>query len=151
MNQLGAGVLMLTRAMAVDLAPYNIRVNCVCPGPVRTGITDAIPEEAKQTFANRRTALRRYADPEEVAHATLSLVLPASSFITGATLLVDTINGVVFEGFLTPLVAKALAKSLSAKLLLLTIAFVMLAVPVFLIQIWLSLVHQLSLQKMGYG
>ena len=53
------------------------------------GITDAIPEEAKQTFANRRTALRRYAEPEEVAHATLSLVLPAASFITGATLLVD--------------------------------------------------------------
>ncbi len=79
----------LTRAMAVDLGKEGITVNCVCPGPVRTGITDAIPEEAKQTFANRRTALRRYAEPEEVAHATLSLVLPASSFITGATLLVD--------------------------------------------------------------
>jgi 3-oxoacyl-[acyl-carrier protein] reductase len=79
----------LTRAMAVDLGKEGITVNCVCPGPVRTGITDAIPEEAKQTFANRRTALRRYAEPEEVAHATLSLVLPAASFITGATLLVD--------------------------------------------------------------
>lgn len=81
--------LGLTRAMAVDLGKDGITVNCVCPGPVRTGITDAIPEEAKQTFANRRTALRRYAEPEEVAHATLSLVLPAASFITGATLLVD--------------------------------------------------------------
>ena len=79
----------LTRAMAVDLGKEGITVNCVCPGPVRTGITEAIPEEAKQTFANRRTALRRYAEPEEVAHATLSLVLPAASFITGATLLVD--------------------------------------------------------------
>ncbi|CAA0079170.1 Diacetyl reductase [(S)-acetoin forming] [Halioglobus japonicus] len=81
--------LGLTRAMAVDLGKEGITVNCVCPGPVRTGITDVIPEEAKQTFANRRTALRRYAEPEEVAHATLSLVLPAASFITGATLLVD--------------------------------------------------------------
>lgn len=81
--------LGLTRAMAVDLGKEGITVNCVCPGPVRTGITDAIPEEAKQTFANRRTALRRYGEPEEVAHATLSLVLPAASFITGATLLVD--------------------------------------------------------------
>jgi 3-oxoacyl-[acyl-carrier protein] reductase len=81
--------LGLTRAMAVDLGKEGITVNCVCPGPVRTGITDAIPEEAKQTFANRRTALRRYAEPEEVAHATLSLVLPAASFITGATLIVD--------------------------------------------------------------
>lgn len=79
----------LTRAMAVDLGKEGITVNCVCPGPVRTGITDGIPEQDKQTFANRRTALRRYADPEEVAHATLNLALPASSFITGATLLVD--------------------------------------------------------------
>jgi len=79
----------LTRAMAVDLGKEGITVNCVCPGPVRTGITNGIPEEDKQTFANRRTALRRYADPEEVAHATLSLVLPAASFVTGSTLLVD--------------------------------------------------------------
>lgn len=79
----------LTRAMAVDLGKEGITVNCVCPGPVRTGITAAIPEQAKETFAQRRTALRRYAEPEEVAHATLSLVLPAAGFVTGATLLVD--------------------------------------------------------------
>ncbi len=79
----------LTRAMAVDLGKEGITVNCVCPGPIRTQITADIPEQDKQTFANRRTALRRYAEPEEVAHATLSLVLPAASFITGATLLVD--------------------------------------------------------------
>jgi 3-oxoacyl-[acyl-carrier protein] reductase len=81
--------LGLTRAMAVDLGKEGITVNCVCPGPVRTGITEGIPEADKQTFAHRRTALRRYADPEEIAHATLSLVLPAASFITGATLVVD--------------------------------------------------------------
>ena len=79
----------LTRALAVDLGKEGITVNCVCPGPIRTGITDGIPEDDKTTFANRRTALRRYGEPEEVAHATLSLVLPAASFITGATLLVD--------------------------------------------------------------
>jgi 3-oxoacyl-[acyl-carrier protein] reductase len=79
----------LTRAMAVDLGKEGITVNCVCPGPIRTGITEAIPEQDKQTFVNRRTALRRYGEPEEVAHATLSLVIPAASFITGATLLVD--------------------------------------------------------------
>ena len=83
------GSMGLTRAMAVDLGKEGITVNCICPGPVRTGITEAISEEHKETFANRRTALRRYGDPEEVAHATLSLVLPAASFITGATLLVD--------------------------------------------------------------
>ncbi len=81
--------LGLTRAMAVDLGKEGITVNCICPGPVRTGITDGIPEADKETFARRRTALRRYADPEEVAHATLSLVIPAASFITGAALVVD--------------------------------------------------------------
>jgi len=79
----------LTRAMAVDLGKEGITVNCVCPGPIRTAINQQIPEQDKQTFANRRTALRRYAEPEEVAHATLSLVLPASGFITGAILVVD--------------------------------------------------------------
>jgi 3-oxoacyl-[acyl-carrier protein] reductase len=79
----------LTRAMAVDLGKEGITVNCVCPGPIHTGITAGISEQDKATFANRRTALRRYGDPEEVAHATLSLVLPAAGFITGATLVVD--------------------------------------------------------------
>jgi 3-oxoacyl-[acyl-carrier protein] reductase len=81
--------LGLTRAMAVDLGKEGITVNCICPGPVRTGITDGIPEADKATYARRRTALRRYAEPEEVAHATLSLVLPSASFITGAALVVD--------------------------------------------------------------
>jgi 3-oxoacyl-[acyl-carrier protein] reductase len=81
--------LGFTRAMAVDLGKEGITVNCVCPGPVRTGITDGISEADKTTYAHRRTALRRYAEPEEVAHATLSLVLPAASFITGAALVVD--------------------------------------------------------------
>ncbi|MEZ5568097.1 MAG: SDR family NAD(P)-dependent oxidoreductase [Halioglobus sp.] len=79
----------LTRALAVDLGKEGITVNCICPGPVHTAITAGISEEDKATFAGRRTALRRYGDPEEVAHATLSLVLPASSFITGAVLVVD--------------------------------------------------------------
>ncbi len=79
----------LTRALAVDLGKEGITVNAVCPGPVRTSITEAIPEADKQTFAQRRTALRRYAEPEEIAHAILHLALPASSFITGATLVAD--------------------------------------------------------------
>jgi 3-oxoacyl-[acyl-carrier protein] reductase len=56
---------------------------------VRTAITAQIPEEDKTLFAKRRTVLRRYGEPEEVAHAILSLVLPASGFITGTTLVVD--------------------------------------------------------------
>jgi len=84
-----AGVTGLTRALAVELGPEGITVNCICPGPILTGMTEAIPDADKQTFARRRTALRRYGRPEEVAHMTLSLCLPAASYITGATIPVD--------------------------------------------------------------
>ena len=82
-------VIGLTRSLAVEFGAEGITVNCICPGPIRTGMTEGIPEEQKQEYARRRVALRRYADPEEVAHGTLSLVLPAASFITGVTLPVD--------------------------------------------------------------
>jgi len=84
-----AGVTGLTRALAVELGKEGITVNCICPGPILTGMTEAIPEADKATFARRRTALRRYGRPEEVAHMTLSLCLPAASFLTGVTIPVD--------------------------------------------------------------
>ena len=84
-----AGVAGLTRALAVELGKEGITVNCICPGPINTGMTQAIPEADKATFAARRTAMRRYGEPEEVAHITLSLCLPAASYITGATIPVD--------------------------------------------------------------
>jgi 3-oxoacyl-[acyl-carrier protein] reductase len=84
-----AGLTGLTRALAVELGPEGITVNCICPGPILTGLTTKIEEKDRQTFARRRTALRRYGEPEEVAHMTLSLSLPAASYITGATIPVD--------------------------------------------------------------
>jgi 3-oxoacyl-[acyl-carrier protein] reductase len=83
------GVVGLTRALAVELGPTGVTVNCICPGPIRTGMTAAIPDEAKERFARRRVPMRRYGDPEEVAQVTLSVVLPASSFLTGAVIPVD--------------------------------------------------------------
>lgn len=83
------GVIGLTRGLAVDLGPEGVTVNCICPGPIRTAMTDAVAEEHKAIFAKRRTALRRYGEPEEVAHITLSLVLPAASYITGVAIPVD--------------------------------------------------------------
>jgi 3-oxoacyl-[acyl-carrier protein] reductase len=84
-----AGVTGLTRSLAVELGRDGITVNCICPGPITTGITERISDEHKVIFAKRRTVLRRYGDPEEVAHMTLSLCLPAASYITGAVIPVD--------------------------------------------------------------
>ena len=83
------GVVGLTRSLSTELGKEGITVNCICPGPINTAMTERIPEKDKATYARRRTSLRRYGDPEEVAHATMSLVLPAASFITGVALPVD--------------------------------------------------------------
>lgn len=83
------GVVGLTRSLSVELGASGVTVNCVCPGPIHTGMTAVIPEDAKTKFARRRVPMRRYGDPEEVAHITLSLLLPAASFITGAVVPVD--------------------------------------------------------------
>jgi 3-oxoacyl-[acyl-carrier protein] reductase len=83
------GVIGLTRGLAVELGRDGVTVNCVCPGPIRTGMTAGIPEEAKEKFARRRVPLRRYGDPEEVAHGTLGLVLPAMSYANGVVLVMD--------------------------------------------------------------
>mgnify|MGYP002527486067 FL=1 len=83
------GVVGLTRAMAVELGKRGVTFNCICPGPIQTGMTAPIPDDAKAKFARRRVPLKRYGDPEEVAHATLNFVLPASSYINGAVLMVD--------------------------------------------------------------
>jgi 3-oxoacyl-[acyl-carrier protein] reductase len=83
------GVVGLTRALAVELGSQGVTVNCICPGPIHTGMTQVIPDDAKTKFARRRVPLRRYGDPEEVAQITLSLVLPAASYLNGAIIPVD--------------------------------------------------------------
>jgi 3-oxoacyl-[acyl-carrier protein] reductase len=83
------GVVGLTRGLAVELGSQGVTVNCICPGPIRTGMTAGIPDEAKTKFARRRVPLRRYGEPEEVAQITLSLVLPAASYLNGAVIPVD--------------------------------------------------------------
>ena len=84
-----AGVVGLTKSMAVELGRHGITANCICPGPIDTAMTSAIPDEAKETYARRRVPLRRYGVPEEVAQMTVSLCLPAASFLNGAIVPVD--------------------------------------------------------------
>ena len=83
------GVIGLTRSLSVELGAEGITVNCICPGPINTGMTAQIPEDQKAIYARRRVALKRYGEPEEVAHATLNLALPAAGYMTGVALPVD--------------------------------------------------------------
>ena len=88
------GVVLLTKAMAIDHGPQGIRVNCVCPGDVDTPM---LPEDAKfrgmkwdeyiAGAANR--PMRRIGTPAEIAKAVLFLASDDSSFMTGAALVVD--------------------------------------------------------------
>jgi 3-oxoacyl-[acyl-carrier protein] reductase len=84
-----AGVTGITRGLAVELGTEGITCNCILPGPIETGLTATIPDEHKEIFARRRTALRRYGRPEEVAHVMLDLCMPGASYITGASIPVD--------------------------------------------------------------
>jgi len=83
------GVAALTRAMAVDHAKDNIRVNALCPGPTDTPMLRKVfsPEKLKE-FAST-FPMKRLGRPEELAHAALFLASDESSFVTGALLAVD--------------------------------------------------------------
>lgn len=83
------GVIGLTRSLAVELGRSGVTVNCIAPGPIRTGMTASIDDEKKAKFAKRRVPVGRYGEPEEIAHAALSLALPAASYINGVVLVVD--------------------------------------------------------------
>jgi NAD(P)-dependent dehydrogenase (short-subunit alcohol dehydrogenase family) len=90
-----AALVNMTRCMAMDLAPYNIRVNCVCPGTIRTSATEKhmarakISEEAFLASNAPLHLLNRVGQPREVAYAILFLASDEASFITATPLMVD--------------------------------------------------------------
>jgi 3-oxoacyl-[acyl-carrier protein] reductase len=83
----GAAVT-LTKALALELAPYKIRVNCVNPCLTVTPMQDQFTEEARQLVVER-TPLGRLAQPEEVAHAALYLACDESAIVTGISITID--------------------------------------------------------------
>jgi NAD(P)-dependent dehydrogenase (short-subunit alcohol dehydrogenase family) len=84
------GVAGLTKTAALEYARYNIRVNAVCPGVVRTAMVEPIFASPKyeQGWLNSQ-AIRRAADPAEVANAVVWLCSDAASFVTGHMMAVD--------------------------------------------------------------
>lgn len=81
-------VANLTRALAVEFAQDNIRVNAVCPGYVITPLIDQLDEEAREYLVTQHP-IGRLGKPEEIAKAVLFLASDDASFVTGANLLVD--------------------------------------------------------------
>jgi NAD(P)-dependent dehydrogenase (short-subunit alcohol dehydrogenase family) len=83
-------VTALTRGLAVEYAPFDIRVNALCPGFVHTALTArALKNPAIEKALVEATALRRLGQPEEIARAALFLAGDEASYITGAELAVD--------------------------------------------------------------
>ncbi len=94
-NASKGAVSQLTRCLAMDLAPYGIRVNGICPGAIKTSGTDQHieaaglePEQAMRDFGSD-AMLKRMGNPIEVAYGALFLASDEASFVTGAHLVID--------------------------------------------------------------
>jgi NAD(P)-dependent dehydrogenase (short-subunit alcohol dehydrogenase family) len=88
------GILLLTRSLAAELAPDGVRVNCYCPGNVRTPMMDTVFESAedpeKWTAELLSTHLvRRFGEPDDVAELICFLASPQASYITGQSFVTD--------------------------------------------------------------
>jgi NAD(P)-dependent dehydrogenase (short-subunit alcohol dehydrogenase family) len=85
-----AGVIMATKVMAQQWAPYNIRVNAIAPGLTKTRFSEALwnnPDILK--VAMSKTPMGRVAEPEEMVGAAIYLASDASSYVTGQVIAID--------------------------------------------------------------
>lgn len=84
-----SALIGLARASALDLGPFNVTVNCIAPGPFLTDMPMSILSDAEKKVFADRTALGRWARPEELVGPVLMLCSEAGSFVTGQTIFVD--------------------------------------------------------------
>ena len=87
-NTAKAGVIELTRTMAVEIAQHSITVNAIAPAQIDTRLTRSLPEAARRRRVER-IPLGRFGEPEDVARAALFLASDDASYITGHILAVD--------------------------------------------------------------
>jgi 3-oxoacyl-[acyl-carrier protein] reductase len=90
-------VVGFTRALAVELGGRGVTANCVCPGATLTGMTEAIPLEAREKYARRHVPTGRYARPEEIAYLIVALTDVRASYVNGAIIPVD--GGLTTRGY----------------------------------------------------
>lgn len=89
-NAAKAGVVNFTRSLAIEHADQNIRVNCVCPGPIETPMTEAAQTiEPVMTEYARAIPMGRFGRPEEIAAAICFLASDDAAYITGHALVID--------------------------------------------------------------
>lgn len=84
-----AGVIYLSKSVAVEWAPHGIRVNCVAPGCVETSAFALYPPEGAATFEHEANPMRRAGDAQDVAEACAYLAAPSAKFITGEVITID--------------------------------------------------------------
>ncbi len=89
-NAAKGGVVLLTKTLAIELGPFNIRVNCVCPGYILTESVMAMDlDEFRQEYIDNKIPLRRVGQPEEVASVIAFLASDDAAFVHGESILID--------------------------------------------------------------
>lgn len=91
-----AADLQLARNLAVECGPDNIRVNCICPGVVKTHFAEALWKDPKiEKLMTQKLPLRRFGEPDDIAGAAVFLASPAGQWMTGQSIIIDggTLNG----------------------------------------------------------
>jgi len=91
-----AAIVNMSKSMAIDFAPFNVRVNCVCPGMIHTPAMETLlnqlkttRKEAEETFLGPRCMLKRFGESWEIAPVIVLLASDEASYITGATFVAD--------------------------------------------------------------